>query len=137
MRLDLEQWLARLPTAEEQLADGISLDGWLIAGAVGEVRILVGRQCLVFSRTDVLEIEELTGEESSAGQASAIHVRLVIKGGARLLDACPSDLFDGCVRSRMPFALSTRPSVIKTGAMPRFRALERDFLQAVDPNPRR
>ncbi len=58
---------------------------------------------------------------------AAIHVRVVLTRGARLLDARPAELFEGSIPGRVPFALATRPPVIRLGAKPRFRALERDY----------
>jgi hypothetical protein len=129
MTIHVQRWLAQVPDADERFPDGIALEGWLIAAGDGEARFLTGRLCLTFSRADIVAIEEVAEEESRT-EGSAIHVRVVVGRGARLLDASPAELFDGLIPGRAPFALATRPPVIRTGAIPRFSALERDYLES-------
>jgi hypothetical protein len=130
MPIDVQRWLTQVPNADEQFPDGIALEGWLIAAEDGEARVLTGGLCLSLSRADIVGIEEVAEEDFAAAKTSAIHVRAVVRRGAPLLDASPAELFDGSIPSRAPFALATRPPVIRTGAMPRFRALERHYLES-------
>jgi hypothetical protein len=127
MSMDVEKWLSHLPIAEEHIGEGILLTGEFVPSAPREARILVGELCLTFLREDILDIEPAAELENAPPLPRRIHI--VVRKGARLLDAREKDLCGTAVRGRRPFALSTRPSIVTDDPPPRFRDLERQFLQ--------
>jgi hypothetical protein len=128
MKVDLAQWLFRLPLAEEKAADGIVLAGWLGRGEDGRVDIFAGRLRLSVRSQEILEIESAETDEVSA-TFSLKPVRVVVRRGAALLDIRPDELCKELPPQRKPFALAVRPSHRPLGPADRFRQLEREFLR--------
>ena len=127
MKVDVAQWVSLLPRAEEQAGDGIVLDGWLGRGQNGRVDIFVGGLRLSFRLRDILAIESVTTEDTSA-QASPRPVRVLVRRGAALLDIRPAELCERLPSHQKPFALAVRPYHRVLGGANRFRELEREFL---------
>jgi hypothetical protein len=126
MSMDVEEWLSRLPIAEEHTGQGILINGEFIPGAPGEVRFLVGELCLTFLREDILDIERAA--ESEDPPPHRLWMRIVVRKGACLLDARAKDLCVTSVPGKKPFALAARPSITYNPS-PRFRELEHQFRQ--------
>ncbi len=127
MKVDVAQWLCRLPLAEEQAAEGIVLDGWLVSDEEGRADILVKGLRLSFRGQDILESESVETEGASA-PSSPRHVRLLVRRGAAVLDIRPDELCDAYPSHQKPFALAVRPSHLVLGPANAFRELEREFL---------
>lgn len=126
MSIDIGRWLARLPIAEGHLTQGILLTGTFLPSVPGQVHILVGELCLMFLREDIVEVEPAADPPGAAPDAG--RVRIVVRKGAPLLGARARDLC-ATATPRRPFALAVRPRVITHDPSPRFRDLERQFLQ--------
>lgn len=127
MKVDIAQWVSRLPLAEEQAGDGIVLDGWLGHGEDGRVDIFVSGLRLSFRSQDILEAESVEIDNASA-PSSPKPVRLLVRRGAAVLDIRPEELCETFPPRRKPFALAIRPSHLVLGPASRFRELEREFL---------
>src|SRR5512134_512824 len=126
MKIDIAQWVSRLPLAEEQVGDGIALEGWLGHGEDGRADIFVCGLRLSFRLRDILETECVETEDASA-PSSPRPVRLLVRGGAAVLDIRPEELCEALPPRRKPFALAVRPSHRVLGTANRFRELEREF----------
>jgi hypothetical protein len=127
MKVDVAQWVSRLPLAEEQVGDGIVLDGWLGRAEDGRADIFVSGLRLSFRLQDILETQSVGMEDPSA-PSSPRPVRLLVRRGAAVLDIRPDQLCEICLSRRKPFALAVRPSHLVLGPANRFRELEREFL---------
>jgi hypothetical protein len=123
---DLERWLAVLPGADEEPGDGLVLSGRLAPAPPGRVRLVTRDLSLAFHADDVLDLE-------SSGAAG--EVRLLLRRGAALVDARPAPLEPDAPAGRRPFALATRPRTLTLAPAPRFRALERAFLERLGREP--
>jgi alpha-beta hydrolase superfamily lysophospholipase len=135
MSIDVGKWLAQLPIAEGHLTQGILLTGTFLPSEPGQVHILVGALCLMFLREDIMDVEpagDLEGAAPAAGlegvAPDADRVRIAVRKGAPLLGARAKELC-ATATQRRPFALAVRPRVITHDPSPRFRELERQFLQ--------
>jgi hypothetical protein len=121
-------WLDSLPDANAE-SDGFQLEGVLIRAPKGCVRLVSGHLCLDFDVDDIVEVQ--TAGASEAGILHfGVHVLLRLRAGARLLRACPSDVYKDLIRvRRRPFVMSCRPIIHILPDTPRFRDLEKEFLR--------
>jgi hypothetical protein len=124
MNVDVAQWIAHLPRADEQVGDGLVLTGYVLPAGAGEMRLAVGEVGLAFALADILDVAP--AQEDFGPASSTPAVRVVVRRGASLLDARPAMLVTG--RPRMPFALSVRLTPVVLEPSRRFRDLERRFL---------
>lgn len=127
MKVEVAQWLCRLPLADEKVGDGIVLDGWLVPGGDGRADVSVRGLRLSFRSQDVLETQSVETEDAPA-PSSPRAVRLLVRRGAAVLDIRPDEFCDALPLGRKPFALAVRPSHQVLGPANRFRELEREFL---------
>jgi hypothetical protein len=128
MKVDVVQWLSRLPLAEEQAGDGIVLDGWLGRGEHGRADIFTGGLRISVRSQEILEVGSAETDRIPA-PFSLKPVRIVVRRGAALLDIRPHELCEQLPPKRKPFALAVRPSHQPLGPADRFRELEREFLR--------
>ena len=127
MKIDVAQWVALLPLAEEPTVDGIVLSGWLAPGADGQADLFVGELRLSFQTDDFLEIEPVETEDvRPSGSPRLAHI--LLRRGAPILDIRLDALCEGKPPQLKPFALAVRPSHLLLGPVSRFRDLEREFL---------
>ena len=127
MKIDVAQWIALLPLAEERTVDGIVLSGWLTPGENGQADLFVGGLRLSFQTDDFLEIEPVETEDlRPSGSPRLAHV--LLRRGAPILDIRLDALCKAQPSQLKPFALAVRPSHLLLGPASRFRDLEREFL---------
>jgi hypothetical protein len=124
MNVDVAQWIAHLPRADEQVVDGLVLTGYVLPAGAGEMRLAVGEVGLAFALADILDVAR--AQEDCGPPAPTPAVRVAVRRGAPLLDARPAILATG--RPCMPFALSARLTPVVLEPSRRFRDLERRFL---------
>ena len=123
------QLLQALPAEAEAPACSadVIIDGFLIRGEAGVVRIVTGHLCLDFAAEDVTGVEEQALPED-VGTGLAIPVRLRLVSGARLLHASPSDIYEPLLyKVRQPFAIAVRKTPPDMAEAPRYRDLEMAF----------
>jgi hypothetical protein len=123
------QLLQALPAEGEASACSpeIIIDGFIIRGEDGTVRIVTGHLCLDFAVDDVTGIEEQALPED-VGTGLAIPVRLRLVSGARLLNASPADIYEPLLyKVRQPFAIAVRKTPPDMADAPRYRDLEMAF----------
>jgi hypothetical protein len=126
MSENIEEWLSQLPTAHECPSEGILLVGTLAPSAPEVACVVVGGFCFVFRRADILDIEI---QDCSQVASQPQTIRVVVRKGAPLMNAFPSDIRGESPTGRRPFALSSRQSIGVSNPCPRFRALEDHFLR--------
>ena len=132
MALNLIRWLEHLPRAEEEVAQDLVLDGWLIQDLAGSVHIVTGGLCLTFGVADVLSIDTL-GAASAPGAQRA---RIVVRRGSPLIDVRPQECMASYLpASRRPFAMSSRPLFAPAASRARYRDKEADFIRRSGLSP--
>lgn len=112
----LEPWLQYVPHED----DVIRLRG-RVTRSHAEVAVVVASARLSLAPEDIVRI--------SPGRHAAECV-VFARRGAMLLSVDPVNVAPG--QARRPFALRVRREVTRTPPAPRFRALEREFLEAHD-----
>jgi len=123
-----QSWLDEIPDSTTQ-SDGLQIEGVLIRAPQGRVRLVTGHLCLDFDVDEVVEVK-MVAVSDVGNPHFGIHVLLQLRTGARLLQACPSDVYRDLVEvRRRPFLMSCRSSIHILPNAPRFRAREQTFLR--------
>jgi hypothetical protein len=122
-------WLDQLPIIDDRDGhDRIVLDGFLLGGPPGRVRLVAGEFCFEFNAADLLSLEERELPDGIR-EGFAIPVRAGLRQSATLLDLYPSHAYRTLLYAgRRPFALAVRPTVDEVRGYEAYRALEREFL---------
>lgn len=95
-------------TCDPAVEESFSIEGIMVAGRPGEVRLLVDRTVLDFDEDDVVDASELSAPPDLI-ENLAQPVRLVLRRGARLLGAGAAEAYDHLVWRRGElFATRTR-----------------------------
>ena len=126
---DTHRLLQTLPVEADPPAHEheFAIDGFLIRGEAGMVRLVTGHLCLDFAAADVIGVEEQELPED-IGTGFAIPVRLRLASGARLLKAEPADIYEPLLyKVRQPFAIAVRQTPPDMAEAPRYRDLEIAF----------
>lgn len=114
-------------TCEPAVEESFSIEGIMVAGRPGEVRLLVDRAVLDFDEDDILEASELPAPPDLM-ENLAQPVRLVLRRGARLLGAGAAEAYDDVVWRRGElFATRTRQDEGGWRMSDHYLELERQF----------
>ncbi len=114
------------PAAEERF----SIEGILVAGHPGQVRLLVDQLVVDLDEEDVLEASELPAPPGLVEEL-ARPVRLVLRRGARLLGAGAADSYENVIWRRGElFSMRTRREEPSWRMSEAFREHERRFFAA-------
>ena len=104
------------------------LDGYLLRGLNGRVRLVTGHLCLELDQADVLKVAQ-HALPPGIQEGFAVPVRLFLRIGARILDISSSHPYrDLLCKPRHPFAISVRADSALFPS-PRYRQLEQAFLR--------
>jgi hypothetical protein len=115
-----------MPRISEE--DSICLEGVLLRGSSDRVRLVCGNICFELDLADIIFAEEVVAEDGEGDQLG-IYVVLLLKKGARLVDMFPAESLIDFWAGRRPFSLSARSGNREFYSSPKFRALERSFLE--------
>ncbi len=132
--VEFENLLNALGTQSDDArpTDDLVIDGYLLRGQTGSIRIVTGELALAFDIDDVLAITEVE-LPPDVSPALAVPVNLVLKRGARLLDCSPAaEYLPLLERPIEPFAYAVRTTFPPMQHAPRFRTLEDAFRELHD-----
>jgi hypothetical protein len=76
MNVDVAQWIAHLPRADEQVGDGLVLTGYVLPAGAGEMRLAVGEVGLAFALADILDARPAILATGRPRMPFALSVRL-------------------------------------------------------------
>jgi hypothetical protein len=111
-------------SAAEEL---FSIEGIMVAGHPGQIRLLVDQAVVDLHESDVVSASELPGSPDLE-ETLAQPVRLVLRRGARLLDVGASELYRDVVWHRVElFAMRTRREEPPWEMSESYQDLERRF----------
>jgi hypothetical protein len=129
MPADMEPWIAGVPEATFGCeGDGLCVEGLLLRAGNDRIRLLINNLCLELNSADVISVKEISDDEGSQPHFG-IHVMLLLKKGAHLLDIFSGEHLANFWTGRRPFSLSARSSPRELRSSPKFRALEKSFLE--------
>jgi hypothetical protein len=126
---NLERLLNALPVEPANpLPDGqFVIDGYLLRGDTGTIRLVAGELALEFDIRDVVEVTEIALPEGIPS-GLAVPVSLVLKHGARLVGCSGATEYAILLeRPVQPFAYAARTSFPPMQDAPGFRSLEDAF----------
>lgn len=128
-RADISEFLDALSLLPEGAPSisALQIDGFLLRGNAGTVRVIAGDLALEFSIDDVIEIVEIE-QAADAGFGLAVPVQLRLRHAARLLCVSPAAVYFPLLeKQNAPFAYAARKSFPPMQPAPRFRSLEDAF----------
>ena len=103
------------------------LEGHLLRGTGGGVRIAVAGLVLAFDAADVVDVVELP---ETMERPLAIAARLTLRCPARLIGAEPAEAYRAITEPQLlPFAYLARPEAPPMQPAPRFEELQEQFKQ--------
>jgi hypothetical protein len=106
-----------------------AIEGILLRGSSGGLELIVGHYILEFAREDVLEVVELVVPKGVTMNDCCL-VRAELAGRACLLSVRPLDPERHRLAvGEIPFSLAVRQRMAQGFDSPRFKALERVFLE--------
>jgi hypothetical protein len=127
----MEPWIESIPfVALGKEDDNLSVEGLLLraGGDRDRLRLLVNNLCLELDSADVISAGEIIDEEGSQ-PCFGIHVMLSLRKGARLLGISSGAHLADFWAGQRPFSLSARSGPREFFSSPRFRELEKSFLE--------
>lgn len=114
-------------TSDSFAEELFSIEGILVAGHPGQIRLLVDQAVVDLDESDVVSASELPSPPGLA-ENLAQPVRLVLRRGARLLDVGAAAAYENVVWQRGElFAMSTRREEPTFQISESYRELERRF----------
>jgi hypothetical protein len=113
--------------SESAVEELFSIEGIMVAGHPGQIRLLVDQAVIDLNEDDVVSASELPGSPDLE-EKLAQPVRLVLRRGARLLDVGDSEPYRDVVWQRVElFAMRTRREEPAWEMSESYRDLERQF----------
>ncbi len=113
--------------SDPAVEDLFSIEGIMVAGHPGQIRLLVDQAVVDLDESDVVAASELPGS-ADLEENLAQPVRLVLRRGARLLDVGASEAYRDVVRRPVElFATRTRREEPPWEMSESYRDLERQF----------
>ncbi len=115
-------------TADSDVEELFSVEGIMVAGHPGQVRLLIDQAALDFDESDVVSASELPSPPSLQ-ESLAQPVRLELRRGARLLGAGAAEVYDDVIWERgQLFAMCTRREEPSWQISDGYKQIERKFL---------
>jgi len=113
--------------SESAVEELFSIEGIMVAGHPGQIRLLVDQAVIDLNESDVVSASELPGS-LGLEERIAQPVRLVLRRGARLLDVGASEPYRDVVWQQVElFAMRTRREEPAWEMSESYRDLEREF----------
>jgi len=114
-------------TADSAVEDLSSIEGIMVAGHPGQIRLLVDHAVVDIDENDVVSASELPCPPDLM-EKLAQPVRLVLRRGARLLGVGGAEVYDNVIWQRGElFAMRTRREEVPWQISESYRQLERHF----------
>lgn len=114
-------------TSDSAVEELFAIEGIMVAGRPGQVRLLVDQAVVDLDENDIVEASEMPGPQGLV-DSHAQPVRLVLRSGARLLDFGAAEAYDNVIWERGElFSLRTRREEPPWRMSGSFKELERRF----------